>query len=167
MAAFREERFSVNGVDAVVLTAGEGEPLVFFHGAGTVTGFDALLPLAERCRLIVPNHPGFGLSGDDPSIGSIPDYLPPNPDVPAPRRAVGDAGRGASDAGLVHDPGRGAPRLAHGGHVHLRGQDLASALARVPGRALPRDDIGGSAPAGGGPRTPAPPPAARARGARA
>jgi len=81
MAAFREERFSVNGVDAVVLTAGEGEPLVFFHGAGTVTGFDALLPLAERCRLIVPNHPGFGLSGDDPSIGSIQDYVRHNLDV--------------------------------------------------------------------------------------
>jgi pimeloyl-ACP methyl ester carboxylesterase len=75
MAGFREERHDVNGVDTAVLTAGEGEPLVFLHGAGTATGFDSLLPLAERRRLIVPNHPGFGLSADDPSIDSISDYV--------------------------------------------------------------------------------------------
>jgi pimeloyl-ACP methyl ester carboxylesterase len=75
MPAFSEERHTVNGVETVVLTAGAGEPLVFFHGAGTVTGFDALLPLAERNRLIVPYHPGFGRSGDDPKIASIQDYV--------------------------------------------------------------------------------------------
>jgi pimeloyl-ACP methyl ester carboxylesterase len=57
-----------------VLTAGEGDPLVFLHGAGTVTGFDALLPLAERLRLIVPFHPGFGPSADDPTVDDIHDY---------------------------------------------------------------------------------------------
>lgn len=75
MASFQEERFTVNGVETAVFTAGEGHPLVFFHGAGTVTGFDALLPLAERHRLIVPHHPGFGASGDDPSIETIQDYV--------------------------------------------------------------------------------------------
>ena len=54
--------------------AGEGDPLVFLHGAGTVTGFDALLPLAERFRLIVPFHPGFGPSADDPTVDDIHDY---------------------------------------------------------------------------------------------
>ena len=38
---FREERHNVHGVETVVLSAGEGEPLVYFHGAGTTTGFDA------------------------------------------------------------------------------------------------------------------------------
>jgi pimeloyl-ACP methyl ester carboxylesterase len=74
MPEFREERFDVNGIDTAVFTAGEGDPLVFLHGAGTAAGFDTLLPLAERFRLILPNHPGFGASADDPSIDSIHDY---------------------------------------------------------------------------------------------
>ena len=68
-------RYDVNGIDTAVLSAGDGPPLVFFHGAGTLTGFDALLPLAERFRLVVPNHPGFGASDDDPSIDSLQDYV--------------------------------------------------------------------------------------------
>jgi pimeloyl-ACP methyl ester carboxylesterase len=74
-AAFAEQRLDVNGVETAVFTAGEGEPLVFFHGAGTVTGFDALLPLAERFRLVVPHHPGYGASADDASISTIHDYV--------------------------------------------------------------------------------------------
>jgi pimeloyl-ACP methyl ester carboxylesterase len=75
MPAYREEHYDVNGIDTAVLTAGEGEPLVYFHGAGTAFGFDHLLPLAERSRLIVPHHPGFGASADDPSIDSLHDYV--------------------------------------------------------------------------------------------
>src|SRR5581483_981633 len=75
MAAFDREALTVNGVEVTVQTAGAGEPLVFFHGAGTVTGFDALLPIAERFRLIVPYHPGYGPSADDPSVDSIWDYV--------------------------------------------------------------------------------------------
>jgi pimeloyl-ACP methyl ester carboxylesterase len=75
MARFDEQRLDVNGVETQVLSAGEGEPIVFFHGAGTVTGFDALLPLAERHRLVVPIHPGFGGSADDESIDAIGDYV--------------------------------------------------------------------------------------------
>src|SRR3954452_17115494 len=74
MTAYREERFVINGIETVVQIAGEGEPLLFLHGAGTVTGFDALLPLAERFQLIVPFHPGFGLSADDTSIDNVHDY---------------------------------------------------------------------------------------------
>ncbi len=75
MAAYREDRYELNGVDTAVLSAGEGPPLVFLHGAGTGGGFDALLPLAEHARLIVPNHPGFGASADDTSIDCIQDYV--------------------------------------------------------------------------------------------
>jgi pimeloyl-ACP methyl ester carboxylesterase len=74
MAAYREERLTINGIETVVQIAGEGEPLVYFHGAGTVTGFDALLPLAERFKLIVPFHPGYGPSADDATIDDIHDY---------------------------------------------------------------------------------------------
>jgi pimeloyl-ACP methyl ester carboxylesterase len=73
MATYSEERFTINGVETVVQVAGDGEPFVFFHGAGTVTGFDALLPLAERFRLIVPFHPGYGPSADDTTVDSIHD----------------------------------------------------------------------------------------------
>ena len=75
MPAYVETHHQINGIDTAVLTAGAGPPLVFFHGGGTATGFDALLPLAERTRLIVPIHPGFGASADDPSIDDIRDYV--------------------------------------------------------------------------------------------
>lgn len=75
MSAFREEHYEVDGIDTAVLTAGEGEPLLFLHGAGTASGFDALLPLAGHARLIVPHHPGYGRSADDPAIDSIWDYM--------------------------------------------------------------------------------------------
>jgi pimeloyl-ACP methyl ester carboxylesterase len=75
MPSFREERLTVNGIGTAVLTAGRGYPLVLFHGAGTVTGFDSLLPLAERYRLVVPIHPGYGDSADDPSIDDVHDYV--------------------------------------------------------------------------------------------
>ncbi len=75
MASFTEERYEINGVDTAVSTAGDGPPLVYFHGAGTLTGFDCLLPLAERFRLVVPHHPGYGASADDPRIDSLHDYV--------------------------------------------------------------------------------------------
>jgi pimeloyl-ACP methyl ester carboxylesterase len=75
MPAYREERHDVNGIETAVLSAGEGEPLVYLHGAGTAFGFDHLLPLGERFRLVVPYHPGFGLSADDPAIDSLHDYV--------------------------------------------------------------------------------------------
>jgi pimeloyl-ACP methyl ester carboxylesterase len=75
LAAFAEERVDVNGIDTAVFTAGDGPPVVFLHGMGTVTGFDCMLPLAERFRLVLPHHPGFGASADDPSIDSLHDYV--------------------------------------------------------------------------------------------
>jgi pimeloyl-ACP methyl ester carboxylesterase len=73
MPAYVEERFTIKGVETVVQIAGDGQPLVFLHGAGTVTGFDALLPLAERFKLIVPFHPGYGPSADDTTVDDIHD----------------------------------------------------------------------------------------------
>jgi pimeloyl-ACP methyl ester carboxylesterase len=75
MAGYREDHYDVNGIDTAVFTAGDGPALVFLHGGGTVEGFDSLLPLAEHAKLIVPNHPGFGASADDPGIDSYHDYV--------------------------------------------------------------------------------------------
>jgi hypothetical protein len=75
MTDFKRQTHTLNGVKTVVLTAGKGEPLVFWHGAGTFTGFDFAKPWAEKFRVLIPFHPGFGESGDDPAMTDPHDYV--------------------------------------------------------------------------------------------
>src|SRR5262245_61631555 len=75
MSLFERHTLHVDGVKTAVHIAGQGEPLVFFHGAGTVDGFDFAERWADRFRVIVPHHPGFGQSDDDPSYTSMQDYV--------------------------------------------------------------------------------------------
>ena len=75
MTHFQKSDLVVDGVRVQLLEAGKGKPLIYFHGAGASGGFDELLPLAEKHRLIVPIHPGFGGSDDDPTISSVIDYV--------------------------------------------------------------------------------------------
>jgi pimeloyl-ACP methyl ester carboxylesterase len=75
MAAYEETHVDVDGVDTAVLTAGDGPPLVFFHGGGIVEGPDCFLPLAERYRLIFPYHPGFGGTASNPAISGLDDWV--------------------------------------------------------------------------------------------
>ena len=75
MTKFAREELTIDGVKTVVHTAGKGEPLVVFHGAGTVDGFDFAGAWADKYRVIVPYHPGFGESGDDPTFTDIHDYV--------------------------------------------------------------------------------------------
>ncbi len=75
MADFQRETHTVNGVRTVVLSAGKGEPLVFMHGAGTFHGFEFAKPWADRFRVVIPFHPGFGESGDDPAMSDLHDYV--------------------------------------------------------------------------------------------
>lgn len=75
MATFERRSLSINGIDTVVLTAGRGAPLVYFHGAGTVTRFDFALPWTRDFQVVVPYHPGFGESADDPAVTEIHDYV--------------------------------------------------------------------------------------------
>jgi pimeloyl-ACP methyl ester carboxylesterase len=72
----------VNGRPTEVLTAGQGDPLVFLHGGGIVEGFDCFDPLAERFQVIAPLRPGYGatepdppLSGRDETVDNIRDVL--------------------------------------------------------------------------------------------
>jgi pimeloyl-ACP methyl ester carboxylesterase len=74
-AGFARETHTIDGIETAVLTAGDGPPLVFFHGAGTFSGFDFALPWAERFKVYVPYHPGFGESGDDDRIDAMADYV--------------------------------------------------------------------------------------------
>jgi pimeloyl-ACP methyl ester carboxylesterase len=72
---FKRETHTINGVKTVVLTAGKGEPLVFFHGAGIWHGINFALPWTEKFRVILPFHPGFAESGDDPAMNDMHDYV--------------------------------------------------------------------------------------------
>jgi pimeloyl-ACP methyl ester carboxylesterase len=64
----------IRDVAVRVYRAGHGPAVLFLHGAGGVPQwlpfFDAL---AERCEVLVPEHPGFGGSDDPPWIRSMGD----------------------------------------------------------------------------------------------
>ncbi len=75
MTHFTRRTLKINGVDTVVLEAGSGDPLVFLHGAGTVTVFDFAEAWSRKFRVVIPYHPGFGPSADDPAIDDIHDYV--------------------------------------------------------------------------------------------
>ncbi|MGH9592833.1 MAG: alpha/beta fold hydrolase, partial [Bryobacteraceae bacterium] len=72
---FERETRIVNGVKVVMLTAGKGEPLLFLHGAGTWHGFDFALPWAEKFRVMIPYHPGWGESDDAAGMTTVHDYV--------------------------------------------------------------------------------------------
>lgn len=73
--AWQSQELSVNGLKTQVLTAGRGEPLVFWHGGGTAGGWEFAAPWVEKFSVYLPLHPGFGGSADDPGITTIQDYL--------------------------------------------------------------------------------------------
>jgi pimeloyl-ACP methyl ester carboxylesterase len=75
MDGFDRKSLDVAGNHTVLYAIGSGPPLVFLHGAGTFTGFEAVKTWAAARTVIVPYHPGFGESADDPSFDSIDDYV--------------------------------------------------------------------------------------------
>jgi pimeloyl-ACP methyl ester carboxylesterase len=75
MTSFVKRDVLVDGIRVQLLEAGEGDPIIYFHGAGTTSGFQDLVPLAANRRLIIPIHPGFGASEDDPRINAVLDYV--------------------------------------------------------------------------------------------
>lgn len=75
MVSFQREVHTVNGVKIVMHTAGQGEPLLFLHGAGTFHGFEFAKKWTQNFRVLVPHHPGFGESDDDPAMLEMHDYV--------------------------------------------------------------------------------------------
>ncbi len=71
---FKRETLKVNGVDTVMYVGGSGDPLVFFHGAGTATGIEFAAPWTKKFKVYLPFHPGFGESGDG-EFNCIDDYV--------------------------------------------------------------------------------------------
>lgn len=65
----------VNGVRTHVETVGDGPPVLFLHGAATIEGFGFVEGLADRFQVLLPNHPGFGRSGDTPHVAGMADLV--------------------------------------------------------------------------------------------
>ncbi|MTV41082.1 alpha/beta fold hydrolase [Duganella radicis] len=74
-AGFERHEYLVHGVRTVLYSAGQGRPVVYFHGAGIFQGFEFARAWTDHCRVILPYHPGFGESADDDQIGSLHDYV--------------------------------------------------------------------------------------------
>jgi pimeloyl-ACP methyl ester carboxylesterase len=74
-SGFERRQITVNGADVVLFTGGTGEPLLYLHGAGTVTGFDFSASWTHKFKVYLPYHPGFGESADSAAITSIDDYV--------------------------------------------------------------------------------------------
>jgi pimeloyl-ACP methyl ester carboxylesterase len=75
MTSFARQEVTIAGVKTVYLTAGSGEPLLFLHGGGTFHGFEFARPWTNHFNVLLPFHPGFGESDDDPALSSIQDYV--------------------------------------------------------------------------------------------
>lgn len=74
-AGFDRSEYTINGVKTVVYSAGQGRPVVYWHGAGTFHGIDFARAWTRRFKVILPYHPGYGESGDAPAGYAINDYL--------------------------------------------------------------------------------------------
>ena len=72
--AFTQRFIEVDGCRISLRRGGSGEPLLYLHGAN---GVPAVLPfmekLAERFDVLVPEHPGFGASGEPEWLENIHD----------------------------------------------------------------------------------------------
>jgi pimeloyl-ACP methyl ester carboxylesterase len=73
VGALELRRVDVAGVDTAVLVGGEGPLLLFLHGASTFPGFAFAERWTSRFRVVLPFHPGFGPSLDDPAVETLHD----------------------------------------------------------------------------------------------
>lgn len=72
---FETLRYDIDGVDTVVKVIGSGPAVLALHGAATLEGHDWARGLADRFRVYLPFHPGFGDSGPAPHITGMQDVV--------------------------------------------------------------------------------------------
>lgn len=72
--SFKQSFVDINGCKVNLRRGGSGEPLLFLHGA---SGAPAIMPfmekLAQRFDVLVPEHPGYGLSDEPEWLDNIHD----------------------------------------------------------------------------------------------
>lgn len=72
---FTEQMLEIGGVRTHVYTAGQGEPLLWLHGAGGISSIAPLFAeLAGRYKIYMADHPGFGLSDRPEWLRDFTDY---------------------------------------------------------------------------------------------
>ena len=67
--------FDIDGVRTVVKAIGKGPAVLALHGAATLEGYDWARGLADRFRVYLPFHPGFGDSDEAPHISGMQDMI--------------------------------------------------------------------------------------------
>ena len=72
---FETTRLEIDGVDTVIKVIGNGPAVLSLHGAGTIEGFEWARGLADRFRVYLPFHPGFGESGPALHICGMQDMV--------------------------------------------------------------------------------------------
>ena len=72
---FARDVYLIGGVRTVVYSVGEGPAVMYWHGRGTWHGFAWARDLQHQYRVLLPYHPGFGESEDDPTMRSVGDYV--------------------------------------------------------------------------------------------
>ena len=72
--SFKQTFVEILGCKVNLRRAGAGKPLLFLHGA---SGAPVIMPfmekLAERFEVLVPEHPGYGLSDEPAWLENIHD----------------------------------------------------------------------------------------------
>jgi pimeloyl-ACP methyl ester carboxylesterase len=72
---FETLTFDIDGVQTVVKVIGKGPAVLALHGAATLEGYEWARGLADRFRVYLPFHPGFGESGPAPHITGMQDII--------------------------------------------------------------------------------------------
>ena len=72
---FETTRLEIDGVDTVIKVIGNGPAVLALHGAATIEGQEWARGLADRFRVYLPFHPGFGESGPAPHICGMQDMI--------------------------------------------------------------------------------------------
>lgn len=65
----------IDGVRTVVKAIGKGPAVLALHGAATLEGHAWARGLADRFRVYLPFHPGFGDSADAPHLAGMQDMV--------------------------------------------------------------------------------------------
>ena len=74
MPAEPDQMIKVGDCDLHVRRQGQGAPLLYLHGTEGLTGIaPGLGALAQTFDLIVPDHPGYGLSGEAAAVDTMSD----------------------------------------------------------------------------------------------
>ncbi|MFI0842995.1 alpha/beta fold hydrolase [Mesorhizobium sp. IMUNJ 23232] len=72
---FETLTLDIDGVRTVVKAIGAGPAVLALHGAATIEGNDWARGLADRFRVYLPHHPGFGDSDPAPHLTGMQDMI--------------------------------------------------------------------------------------------